>query len=101
MSKLDPSDTSTSSPPLAANRYWHKTRRLTLTLLLVWFVLTFGTIFFARELDRIQLFGWPLSFYLAAQGMMLIYLLIVALYTLIMARFERQFHADNEHAHGE
>ncbi|MBB3212832.1 putative solute:sodium symporter small subunit [Herbaspirillum sp. Sphag1AN] len=94
-------DAVATAPTLSTNSYWQKTQRLTLGLLLVWFVMTFGTIFFARELDRFHLFGWPVSFYLAAQGIMLLYLLIVVLYTVIMGRLERRLHPDIEQTHGE
>lgn len=98
-----PPPTATPAPTPAAS-YWDKTRRMTLALLGVWFLVTFGAVFFARQLDRVNLFGWPLSFYLAAQGVMLIYLAIVVVYTLWMRRAERQLHAiqaASEHHHGD
>ncbi|MEO6920216.1 MAG: DUF4212 domain-containing protein [Collimonas sp.] len=74
--------------------HWRSTRRLTLALLLVWFGLTFGVIFFARELANMTLFGWPLSFYMAAQGLALGYLLIVAVYTWQMRSIDRRHQSD-------
>ncbi len=89
-------------PPMTpAEAYWQTSRRLTLTLLSVWFVVTFVAVFFARELDRINLFGWPLSFYMAAQGVMLVYLAIVVIYTVRMRRAEQELHAANEQHHGD
>ena len=77
---------------LAARRtHWRRTRRITAVLLLLWFCTTFGTVFFARELAAYALFGWPLSFYLAAQGASLVYLVILGLYALAMARHDRRF----------
>lgn len=70
--------------------HWQSTRRLTLGLLLIWFALTFCVIFFARELSNVSLFGWPLSFYMAAQGLALGYLLIVAVYTWQMKRIDQR-----------
>ena len=75
----------------ARDRHWQRTRRLTALLLLVWFGATFCTIFFARELSGLTMFGWPLSFYLAAQGVALLYLAIIGLYALIMKRIDRRF----------
>ena len=49
--------------------------------------------FFARELSTLALFGWPLSFYLAAQGVSLLFLLILAVYALCMRRFDAQLRA--------
>ncbi len=79
-----------SDQTLTPAGYWKKTQRLTLVLLGSWFGMTFLVVFFARQLDHIHLFGWPLSFYMAAQGMMLIYLAIVVIYTLKMGRADQQ-----------
>jgi putative solute:sodium symporter small subunit len=69
--------------------WWRRTRRLTLLLLALWFALTFVTIFFARELSQLVLFGWSLSFYLAAQGALLGYLALIGIYALCMRRLDR------------
>ena len=71
-------------------RYWQRVRRLTLGCLFTWFGLTFALIFYARELADITVLGWPLSFYMAAQGLTLIYVVIIGLYAWAMRRFDRQ-----------
>ena len=86
---------------LTLHGYWKKTRRTTLILLAVWFISTFTVIFFARELNHVHLFGWPISFYMAAQGMMLIYLAIVIFYTIRMRNLERRLQLSGEQQHGE
>ena len=70
--------------------HWDSTKRLTRKLLLAWFFITFLTIFFARELSNITLFGWSLSFYMAAQGAPLIYVMIVAVYAWRMRRLDKK-----------
>jgi putative solute:sodium symporter small subunit len=60
--------------------HWRSTRRLTALLLVLWLATTFCTVFFARELAEYRLFGWPLSFYMAAQGAALVYLAIIGGY---------------------
>ena len=65
---------------------WHSTRTLTCGLLVLWFSVTFGVIFFARELSHVSLFGWPISFFMAAQGLTLFYVAIVALYAWLLNR---------------
>lgn len=69
--------------------YWRRTRRFTLILALAWFALSFGTIFFARELAQFSFFGWTVSFYLAAQGATLLYLALVGCYAWHMRRLDR------------
>jgi putative solute:sodium symporter small subunit len=60
--------------------HWRQTRNITIALLLLWATTVFGAVFFARELSGMTLFGWPLSFYLAAQGALLVFLAIIGGY---------------------
>jgi len=69
-------------------RYWRKTRLLTAGLLLLWFVVSFVMTYWARELD-FQFLGWPFSFWMAAQGAMLVYGLIIGGYAWAMNRLDR------------
>jgi len=87
----------TSDTQYRRTPYWRRTRRLTVQLLLAWFFVTLGTVFFARELSSMTFLGWPFSFYMAAQGTTLIYLLIVGLYAWRMRRLEKMFGNDPDH----
>jgi len=72
-------------------RHWERARRLIACLLGLWLATWFGTVFFARDLDHLSVFGWPLSFYLAAQGASLIYLAIIGAYAWRMRILDRDF----------
>ena len=74
--------------PLSRRQHWRKTRRMTGWLLLLWLLTGFGVAFFARELTGLSVFGWPLSFYLAAQGASLVYLAILGFYAWRMRRLD-------------
>lgn len=74
-----------NAPP--RNDYWRRTRRLTVGLLLAWAVVAFGPVFFARELD-VEVFGWPLAFWLASQGALLGFCAIAGVYAWRMSRLE-------------
>ena len=71
--------------------HWARARRLTAVLLGLWLATGFGTVFFARDLAHMSVFGWPLSFYLAAQGATLIYLAIIGVYAWRMRILDREF----------
>ncbi|WP_373989155.1 DUF4212 domain-containing protein [Duganella sp. BuS-21] len=73
----------------ARMRHWRRTRRLSALLLLLWLLTTFCAAFFARELAGLSVFGWPLSFYLAAQGASLVYLAILAFYAWRMRKLDK------------
>lgn len=54
-------------------------------LLALWFVASFGGVFFARDL-QVSVAGWPLSFWFSAQGAVLLFVAIVALYAWLRNR---------------
>jgi putative solute:sodium symporter small subunit len=81
--------------------HWQRTRRITALLLGLWLATSFGTVFFARDLAHLALFGWPLSFYMAAQGASLVYLAIIAGYALRMRRLDRDFDQERARLAGE
>jgi putative solute:sodium symporter small subunit len=62
-----------------AQRFWRRNQRLIGVLLALWFAVTFGVAFFAREL-RFEFFGTPFSFWVASQGALVVYLAIVVVY---------------------
>jgi len=75
----------------ARARHWTRARRLVALLLTLWLATWFVTVFFARDLAHLSVFGWPLSFYLAAQGTSLIYLAIIGAYAWRMHVLDRDF----------
>src|SRR5690606_36737444 len=74
--------------------YWRRNLTLTLTLLSVWFGVTFIGGYYARELNSLSFMGFPLGFYLFAQGSLLNYLVIIVIYVFAMNRLDRQFRVD-------
>ena len=70
--------------------YWRSTLRLTFALLLVWFLISFVATYFARELS-FKFFGWPFSYWLAAQGAPLVYVAIIGLYARKMNRLDIEY----------
>lgn len=91
-----------SAPPDAGQaaraRHWRRTRALTAGLLAVWFVIGFVVTWFARDLD-FPFFGWPFSFWVAAQGGIVVFVVVTAIYARRMARNDRRL-ADESDADG-
>ena len=73
-----------------SSNYWRRTRRLTAWLLLAWAVVAFVPVYFARELS-VELFGWPLAFWLASQGALLGFCAIVIVYARRMDSLDAEF----------
>jgi len=65
-------------------------------LLLLWALVSFGATYFARDLQVLVFGGWPLGYWIAAQGAVLVFIGIVVAYGWAMNRFEREDLADRE-----
>lgn len=76
--------------------FWRKQRRLTGLLLLLWLIVTFVMNWFARELNTITLFDFPLGFYMGAQGSLFVYLAIIWYYNRRMRQLEASFGMEDE-----
>ena len=66
---------------------WRSRSRIGAALLAVWGGVTFGVAYWARALDG-AVFGWPFSFWVAAQGAVVLYLVLVWLYAVLMERLD-------------
>ena len=67
--------------------YWQKDLRLTAWLMLVWTGVTFGVAFFARDLN-FTFFGWPFSFWVGAQGALMVYVILIWFYARTMNKLD-------------
>jgi putative solute:sodium symporter small subunit len=75
-------------PRTAHLAFWARTKRWTLGLLLVWLLVNLGLPWFARDLNAFRLAGFPAGYWLAAEGALLVYLLVTVAYVLVMDRLE-------------
>ena len=71
--------------------YWRRNLRLTGILLAIWFVATYVVSYFARELNEIVIAGFPLGFYMGAQGALIIYVVIIWFYARSMNKMDREY----------
>ncbi len=67
--------------------YWQTNLRITSILLFIWFVVTFVVSYFARDLN-FTFFGWPFSFWMGAQGSLVVYCLIIWFYANYMNKLD-------------
>lgn len=71
--------------------YWRKNLFITAVLLAIWFVATFLEGWYARELNSITFLGFPLGFYMSAQGSLIIYVIIIGVYALYMKKLDKEY----------
>ncbi len=70
-----------------ADRLARHSGRFRAGLLGVWALLTFGLVFFAHDLDG-EIAGWPFNFWFAAQGSLLLFVVVAALNAWVLNRTE-------------
>ncbi len=73
------------------HEYWRRNLSLTAVLLLIWFVITFVLGYFAVALAQFSILGFPFSFYMAAQGSLAIYVILIWVYARRMGRLDREY----------
>ena len=70
--------------------YWSKNLRITGLLLVLWFSVTFVLLYFSRDLT-VSFFGWPFSFWVAGQGALIVYCLIIWYYARYMNNLDKEY----------
>jgi putative solute:sodium symporter small subunit len=58
-------------------QYWSKTKSLMITCLVIWAIFSFGIHFFVTALNKIVILGFPLGFYMAAQGSLIVFVVLI------------------------
>ncbi|MBI3230315.1 MAG: DUF4212 domain-containing protein [Burkholderiales bacterium] len=74
---------------LSSAEYWRKSRNASLLLATLWASAIFGMIFFASDLQDIEVFGWSLPFYALAQGLLIFCVLLNAFYARYLRYLNR------------
>ena len=70
--------------------YWRKNVRITAILMVIWFLITYGIGFFARELS-FNFFGWPFAFWVGAQGALALYVVLIGYYAWYMNKLDQEY----------
>jgi putative solute:sodium symporter small subunit len=71
--------------PQQRESYWKYNVKLTVTLLVIWFVVTYilGGVL-AGSLNNVSFLGFPLGYYIAAQGALAVYVIEIVVYAKLM-----------------
>jgi putative solute:sodium symporter small subunit len=74
------------------DEYWRYNVRLTVTLLAIWFVVTFLISgLWAGYLNYITIMGFPLGYHMAAQGSLAIFVIEIAVYAHLMNKKDEEY----------
>ena len=76
--------------------YWAENRRLTTITLVIWAVVSFGAAFFVEALNTIVIFGFPLGYYMGAQGSLIVFVALIFNYSSMMNAIDRKYNLHEE-----
>lgn len=72
--------------------YWRYNVTLTTTLLIIWFVVTYLISgLWAGSLNQFSFLGFPLGYYMAAQGSLAIFVVEIAVYAYLMNKQDEKY----------
>ncbi|MET4699903.1 putative solute:sodium symporter small subunit [Constrictibacter sp. MBR-5] len=71
--------------------YWAKTKRLMITCLVIWALASFVVHAFVSTLNEIVIMGFPLGFYMAAQGSLIIFVVLIFWFASRQDAIDREF----------
>ena len=87
------------SPPIQASlrRYWRSNVKIMTVLLVIWAVVGLGCgVLFADALNPLRLAGYPLGFWFAQQGSIIVFILLILAYAILLNKLDAKHHAEIE-----
>ena len=83
-----------------AKAYWKENIRIVISLLSIWFVVSFGmAIMFVDVLDNIRFFGFKFGFWMAQQGSIFCFVILIFVYVYKMNKLDHKYGVDEDRDH--
>jgi putative solute:sodium symporter small subunit len=103
LSEKPPNDIDVRDPRIAASidRYWSRNLRVMAILLVIWALAGLGCgVLFADWLNQFRLGGFPLGFWFAQQGSIIIFVLVILVYALAINRLDARHRTELDKIRG-
>ncbi len=84
----------------AIDRYWRRNVLIMTVLLVIWAVVGLGCAVLAADwLNGFRVGGFPLGFWFAQQGAIIVFVLLVLIYALLLNRLDKRHHEELARIH--
>lgn len=70
--------------------HWERTRRLMIIHLTIWFIFSYVVHWFAPQLNNISFIHFPLGFYMAAQGSLIVFVVQLFVFAKQQEKIDRE-----------
>lgn len=61
--------------------HWRRTRTLMIVHMIIWFIFSYVVHWYAKDLNAVSFFDYPLGFYMAAQGSLIAFVVQLFIFT--------------------
>ncbi len=79
------------SPNDNRRAYWRANLRIMAWLMSAWFIVSYGCgILFVEQLNKIQISGYKLGFWMAQQGSIYVFVALIFIYVRLMNRLDKK-----------
>ncbi len=76
--------------------YWKENRNLVLTMLGIWFAVSYLLQFFSSALNGVVIAGFPLGYYMGSQGALIIFVVMIFVYAKKMNDLDKKYNVEEE-----
>ena len=70
--------------------HWNRTKKLMVVHLVIWFIFSFVVHWIAPALNKVSVFQFPLGFYMAAQGSLIVFVVQLFIFAKQQDRIDRE-----------
>lgn len=71
-------------------QHWSRTRSLMIVHLVIWFIFSYLVHWFAPQLNKVSFMDFPLGFYMAAQGSLIVFVVQLFVFAKQQERIDRE-----------
>ena len=72
-------------------KHWEKTRGLMIITLIIWFIFSIFIFMFGEELNTASFLGYPLAYYMSAQGSIVIFVVLIFWFANRQEKIDEEF----------
>ncbi|KAB2934613.1 MAG: DUF4212 domain-containing protein [Leptonema illini] len=75
----------------ALQSYWKRNTRFVIMLLAIWALVSYGAALIAPLLNKVVILGFPLAYYMGAQGSLAVFVLLIVWYARGMNEMDHEY----------
>ncbi|KAA0548570.1 DUF4212 domain-containing protein [Bacillus sp. BGMRC 2118] len=79
-----------------ADSYFRDRTRNIIIYLIIWFIVSFGVVFFAESLSSFTFLGFPFHYYMGAQGAIVVFIILLFVNAKVSDKIDEKYGIDEK-----